>query len=88
MKIRIRKFSASWCGPCKAMHPEWEKLKKAHADWTFEEIDIDQNSELADKENVMSVPTLIISIEGKGDFRIVGYQTKAQIEKFIQEKTK
>lgn len=85
-KINLRKFSARWCGPCQAMRPEWEKLKEAHKDWEFEEIGIGKNKELADKEGVRSVPTIIVSVDGEEKLRIVGYRTKEQVEKLIEEK--
>ncbi len=40
-------FTASWCGPCKAIAPHFSALATAHKDITFVKIDVDDNQQAA-----------------------------------------
>ena len=59
-------FSASWCGPCQAQAPIIDELSselQGKAD--VYKVDIDQEHELANQYQVMSIPTLIVFKGGK-----------------------
>lgn len=59
-------FYATWCGPCKMMHPTLEQLKKEMGDnLRIVKIDIDKNMEIANAYNVQSVPTLMLYRRGE-----------------------
>lgn len=59
-------FFATWCGPCKMMHPVLEELaEKVGEKARIIKIDIDRNQELSAVHNVRSVPTLMIFQKGK-----------------------
>lgn len=62
--MRVIKFSAVWCGPCKAMKPEWDKIVQAGGA-EFEEVDIDANPDLVAQYNIMSVPTILFIKDDK-----------------------
>ena len=58
-------FFATWCGPCKMMHPVLEELaEKVGEKARIIKIDIDRNQELSAVHNVRSVPTLMIFRKG------------------------
>lgn len=57
--MRLLKFSASWCGPCKALSMVMEGCKDKW-DMNVEHIDIDNQSDLALEYGIRSVPTLIL----------------------------
>lgn len=59
------KFSATWCGPCKAMKKMIERLEPQFKDITFLEVDVDSFDSLASKYQVSSIPTFMFFKDGK-----------------------
>jgi len=68
--VKIIKFGASWCAPCRAMRPIMEKFKTKYPDMTIEEHDLDNSDsyKLSEKLGCRAVPTLIWMRDGK-DFK-------------------
>ena len=59
-------FYATWCGPCKMMHPILDKLKENVGDAvSILKIDVDKNQELSAQYRIQSVPTLMIFKDGE-----------------------
>ena len=76
---------ADWCGPCKALAPELKTLKQSVGDKVkIIKIDVDKNTEVANKFNVRGVPTMILFKEGKILWRQSGVMDTAAIEKEIE----
>lgn len=76
-------FTAEWCQPCKKTRPIVEELNRDQSIARFQIIDIDDNKHLAEYFNIMSVPTFILISDGIEAKRIIGSQTKNQLENFI-----
>jgi thioredoxin 1 len=51
---------ATWCGPCRAFAPIYEKVAEAHPDVVFGKIDTDAEQELAMTFEIRSIPTLMV----------------------------
>jgi thioredoxin 1 len=83
--ITVKKFSASWCGPCKALAPVMNEVKGQFSNVNFQDIDIDENFELASHYGVRSVPTVVIENNGKEVNRFVGVQSKLAYTNAINE---
>ncbi|GAB1606622.1 thioredoxin, mitochondrial-like [Argonauta hians] len=79
-------FHATWCGPCKLLAPRLEKVCDTYKDDVIlAKVDIDDNTELAMKYNVSSVPTVIGVRNGKTIDQFIGLQPDDLIEDFIEK---
>ena len=59
-------FYAEWCGPCKMAAPIIEGLSDEYADKAvIAKVDVDENRELAQKYQVLSIPTVLVFKNGQ-----------------------
>ena len=79
-KTVVLDFYADWCGPCKMQSPIIDKLAEERADIKVGKINVDENSELAEKYGIMSIPTIIIIKKGEVANQFVGLTSKEKIE--------
>ena len=75
-------FTADWCNPCKKVKPIVEEMNKDSI-IKFQMIDVDLEMELTKKFEIRSVPTFILTKNGKEIKRTTGAQTREQLEAFI-----
>ncbi|MCL2409576.1 MAG: thioredoxin [Oscillospiraceae bacterium] len=70
-------FWADWCGPCKILAPIFEELAaELSGNVSIAKVDIDQETTLAARYSVMSIPTVILFTDGLESKRFVGVQPK------------
>ena len=73
-------FWAEWCGPCKMMLPEFEKAaQEMKGKVKFGKINVDEVYDLAQRFEVMSIPTMILLKNGKEVDRTIGALQKSEI---------
>jgi thioredoxin 1 len=58
--IMVVDFWAAWCGPCRAMAPQFEKAAKLRPQYRFAKVDVDAEPALAGAYAVRSIPTLLL----------------------------
>lgn len=77
-------FYAPWCGPCQMMLPVVEELAKEIAGKAkIGKVNIDEQGELAEKYEVMSVPTFLVFKDGKEAHRTAGAQNKGKLKELL-----
>ena len=72
-------FGASWCAPCRMLAPVIEEIASERADIKVGKINIDEQSELANKFGIMSIPTLVVMKNGKIIQQVSGVRPKKAI---------
>lgn len=64
-KVTFVDFWAPWCGPCKIMGPIVEEIAQELPEVTVGKVNVDEYSDLAQKYNILSIPTFLIFKGGK-----------------------
>ena len=72
-------FWAGWCGPCRMVGPILDEIAEEREDIKVCKINIDEEPELANEYQIMSIPSLMVIQNGKIVSRSVGAKPKAQI---------
>lgn len=74
---------ASWCGPCKAFAPTYEKSSENHPDATFAKLDTEANQNLSAALEIQSIPTLMVFRDGIMVYRDAGALPPKALEDLI-----
>lgn len=83
--VTVKKFSAEWCGPCRALAPVINEIKNQFSGVKFEDYDVDVAYDEATKYGIRSVPTVIIEKDGKEINRFTGMSSKMAYINAINE---
>lgn len=77
-------FWATWCGPCRAMEPAFEKLAENYSgQYNFAKVNVDEEPELAGRFGIRSIPTLILVKEGKVAEQLIGARPYGELAKVL-----
>lgn len=79
-------FWAEWCGPCKMIAPELEKLAEDMVGKVqVAKLNVDDNRNTPGQFQVMSIPTMVLFVEGKEVERIIGFRKKDELKRMIEK---
>lgn len=77
-------FFATWCGPCRMMSMILEEIEEEVKDKVkIVKIDVDENESLARKFGIMSIPTVLLYVDGKMYEKHVGLWQKESLLELI-----
>lgn len=78
-------FYADWCGPCKMMSPIIDKIAEELGESIkVGKVNVDENSGLAERFEIMSIPTILIFENGKIYRSFIGLTDKNEILEAIK----
>ena len=78
-------FWAEWCGPCRMVAPEIEKLASKYAGSVeVRKLDVDANPQTAMKYGIMSIPTVAIFAPGEAPRAAVGFRPAEALEEAFE----
>ena len=82
-------FWAPWCGYCRRIAPAYEKIAQQYEGKVIvAKVNIDEAPDVALREQIEVIPTLVLYREGKALASVVAPESKAAIEEFIRENLK
>ena len=79
-------FWADWCGPCKMLGPVLEQVAAKVDDVQIVKINVDEESSVAEKYNIMSIPTLLLFKNGECVAKSVGFISEGQVWNLLVNK--
>lgn len=85
-QLTLVDFFATWCGPCKKMHPILEQLKGELGDSIrIIKLDVDKNENLSMIYRIQSVPTLMLFRKGEVVWRQSGALSLNELKSIISQ---
>src|SRR5512146_541660 len=78
-------FWATWCGPCKMVAPEIEKLAEKYAGAVeVVKVDVDANPGISQTFGIMSIPTIAFFRPGESPVGAVGFRPLEALEQAFE----
>lgn len=80
--MKILKFGASWCQPCKSLTKTLQSVNLTG--FELREVDVEENQVLAAKYGVKNVPTMVM-VDDSGNVKsiLVGTKSKTAVEEWL-----
>ena len=72
-------FWAPWCGPCRMMEPVLKEIAEENGGLTVGKLNVDENPATATKFDILSIPTLLVFVNGQVAKKLVGAMPKKRL---------
>ena len=86
-KIVVVDCWAPWCGPCRRMGPEVDKVAEEMPSVAVAKLNTDENQDIAMRFNIAAIPTLLFFVDGVQKESLVGLRPAADIVAYIKQLT-
>ncbi len=77
-------FWASWCGPCRMLSPVVDEIAEETQEFKVCKVNVDDQMALAERYNIMSIPTLLVVKGGQEVNRSLGVISKEEIYQLMK----
>lgn len=81
----LLEYWAPWCVYCRRIAPAMEQLARSREDLLVGQVNIDDHPELANREQIEIVPTLVLYQGGEALGSIVAPESRSRIEEFLAD---
>ena len=81
--VTVVDFWASWCGPCRRLSPVVDEIAEEYQNIKVGKVNVDEQSALAQKFGIMSIPTLLVFKNGQVVESSIGVVPKQDILQMI-----
>jgi thioredoxin 1 len=72
-------FWAPWCGPCRMMEPVLKEIADENDAIIVGKLNVDENPAVATKFDILSIPTLLVFVDGAVAKKLVGAMPKKRL---------
>jgi thioredoxin 1 len=78
--VAVVDFWAEWCAPCKMMSPVLTSVSdEFNGKVAFAAVNVDENTSLGESKSIMSIPTLVVYVNGKEVDRLIGAMSRQSL---------
>lgn len=84
-KPLVLDFWAVWCGPCRQMEPVLSKLATENDSIVVGKLNVDENPATATKFDILSIPTLLVFVDGQVVKKLVGAMSPQRLADELAE---
>ncbi len=81
----LLEYWAPWCVYCRRIAPAMEQLARSREDLVVGQVNIDDHPELANREQIEVIPTLVLYQGGEALGSIVAPESRSRIEEFLDD---